>query len=135
MQIQDLLIRPGATPAESAPATVPVKELLPASGVSIGPPSAEDKVEISPLANLLLQASNQFAEAEAERVARLHTSYARGYWKVDPERLAARMIDASAAEGRPAGDEAASGVGRIGGESGRGESGRGERGRGESGRW
>lgn len=99
MQIQDMLIRPGATPAESAPSPVRMKELLPATGVSIGPPSAEDKVEISPLANVVLQANNQLAEAEENRVERLHASYARGYWQADAAQTAASLVNRMLAEG------------------------------------
>jgi hypothetical protein len=100
MQIQDLLIRPGTTPAEPAPSPVRVKELLPATGVSIGPPSAEDKVEISPLANVVLQANNQLAESEEDRVERLHASYARGFWQIDAQQTAASLVKRMLAEGR-----------------------------------
>lgn len=99
MQIQDLLIRPGTTPAESPPSPVRVKELLPPSGISIGPPSAEDKVEISPLANVVLKANHYLTEAEEDRVERLHTSYARGFWQADPDRVAASLVKQMLADG------------------------------------
>jgi hypothetical protein len=100
MQIQDLLIRPGTTPAESPPSPVRIKELLPPTGVSIGPPGAEDKVEISPLANVVLQANNHLAESEEDRVERLHASYARGHWQADAQLTAASLVSRMLAEGR-----------------------------------
>lgn len=100
MQIQDWLIRPASTSLEGAPSPLRVEELLPADGISIGPPGAEDRVEISPMAHLLLQANEQLAGAEDARAERIHAEYLRGRWEPDPERLAAHLMESMAVAGR-----------------------------------
>lgn len=99
MQIQDWLIRPGPTHLEGAPSPLRVQELLPVEGISIGPPGAEDRVEISAMAHMLLQASDQLAGAEDARVERIHAEYLRGHREPDPERLAARLVESMAMAG------------------------------------
>lgn len=92
MKIQDWVASPGAGTLDGASSPLKVQELLPASGISIGPPSAEDRVEISVFAHTLLQASRHLADGEDERVERLHAAYARGRWTPDPERMASRLV-------------------------------------------
>lgn len=93
MQIHDWLVRPGSTPLEGSPSPLRVQELLPVEGISIGPPGAEDRVEISAMAHMLLQASDRLAGAEEARVERIHAEYLRGQRPPNPERLAARLVE------------------------------------------
>lgn len=110
MQIQDWLIRPGSVPLEGTQSPLRVQELLPAEGISIGPPGAEDRVEISAMAHLLLQASEQLAQSEEARVERIHAEYLRGRREPDPDRLATRLVESMA---RPGGGEAERAHSRI----------------------
>ena len=96
MQIQDWLIRPGSIPLEAAQTPLRVQELLPVEGISIGPPGAEDRVEISAMAHLLLQAMDQLARGEEARVERLHADYLRGHRGPDPEALATSIVESLA---------------------------------------
>lgn len=100
MQIQDWLIRPGSMPLEGALLPLRVQELLPAEGISIGPPGAEDRLEISPMAYMLLQANDQLASAEDVRTEWVHAEYLRGRWELDPGRLATRLVESMMAKGR-----------------------------------
>lgn len=100
MQIQDWLIRPGSTPLEGVPPPLRVQELLPAEGISIGPPGAEDRVEISPMAYMLLQANDKLAGSEEARTEWIHAEYLRGRWEFDPGRLATRLVESMMASGR-----------------------------------
>lgn len=97
MRIHDWLIRPDSTPQETAPSPLRVRELLPSESIRIGPPGAEDKVEISAMAHMLLQASEWLASAEDSRLERLRTEYLKGHWEPDPERLASRLAESMTA--------------------------------------
>ncbi|MCZ2154600.1 MAG: flagellar biosynthesis anti-sigma factor FlgM [Bryobacterales bacterium] len=112
MQIHDWLIRPGATPREIAPAPLRVHELLPAESIRIGPPTAEDKLEISALAQMLLEASDRLAEADEGRIERLRAGYLQGAWTPDPDRLALRLVESMARTEIGAGDSQTVGSGR-----------------------
>ncbi len=114
MQIQDWLIRPGSVPLEGTQSPLRVQELLPAEGISIGPPGAEDRVEISAMAHLLLQASDQLARAEDARVERLHAEYLRGRQEPDPERLAARLVESMTTPSVGKAERAHSRIGQAG---------------------
>ena len=114
MQIQDWLIRPGSVPLEGTQSPLRVQELLPAEGISIGPPGAEDRVEISAMAHLLLQASDQLALAEDARVERLHAEYLRGQREPNPDRLAARLVESMAMPGGGKADRAHSRISQAG---------------------
>lgn len=92
MKIQDWVSSPGTGTLDGASSPLKVQELLPASGISIGPPTAEDRVEISVFAHTLLQANRHLADGEEDRVEQLHAAYARGRWMPDAERMASRLV-------------------------------------------
>lgn len=102
MQISDVLLRAGlGSPRteESRDQTgaaalerARLRALLPGSGISVAPPEAEDKLEISPLAHALLRAGEELDAARWQRVEALRVAYLRGQWEAEAETIAPRML-------------------------------------------
>ena len=109
MQVSDLELRPltGLRPEaglESSKGTAPnrrLEELLPASGISLAPPATEDRLEISPLAHAILQASQHLETLQEERIASLRLQYLRGGLEVEDRVSARSIVDALLAESAP----------------------------------
>jgi len=107
MQIADLLSRAGVSlPHNDVPRPDAAQEraaayalartrlhaLLPTSGIVLGPPETEDKLEISVLAHAILRAGDELDAQRLQRAERLRVAYLRGEFEIDVTRLAARML-------------------------------------------
>jgi hypothetical protein len=72
-----------------------LQALLPDSGIVVGPPAAEDRLEISPLAHAILRAGVEMDSVESQRVGRLHLAYMGGTWEPDASQTARALIAAT----------------------------------------
>ncbi len=66
--------------------------LLPSSGIEVGPPEAEDKLEISPLAHAILRAGEELDSERWQRTETIRVAYLRGDWETNDLALAARLL-------------------------------------------
>jgi hypothetical protein len=66
--------------------------LLPSSGLSLGPPEVEDRLELSPVAHAILRAVDQLDQMQSERVAALRAGYLGEGLELEEELLAARLL-------------------------------------------
>lgn len=92
MQVTEGLARQESPRLDGMNASERVEALLPTSGISIGPPSAEDRVEISPLAHALTRMNQRLAELEVDHVNALRMHYIQGSYEVEAENLARAML-------------------------------------------
>jgi hypothetical protein len=72
--------------------------LLPTSGVTIGPPELDDKLDLSPLAHAILRAVDQLEVIQSARVGELRSGFLREGLEVDADLLAARLMHQAFAE-------------------------------------
>ncbi len=75
-----------------------LEALLPESGIVVGPPEADDRLEISPLAHAILRAGVEMDGVESERVAQLRAAYVGGVWEPDTLRVASGLVASAVAE-------------------------------------
>lgn len=110
MQLADLFSRAGigAPQPETAPNLVAPRSphrtrldaLLPSSGIVLGPPESEDKLDLSSLAHAILRTDEQLQLDQAQRVERLRVAFLRDDLEVDADALASALTVQALAEAK-----------------------------------